>query len=77
MKQAQKDEAKITATDTYKTRASIGSDSSLQISHAVLDDQRIFTCMVVSMSNLNEYPVEVEVHSEYSFLNDHVQYMHE
>ncbi|KAM9455394.1 CD166 antigen homolog A isoform 1-T1 [Clarias gariepinus] len=62
VKQAQKDEAKITATDTYKTRASIGSDSSLQISHAVLDDQRIFTCMVVSMSNLNEYPVEVEVH---------------
>lgn len=68
MKQEQKDEAKITATDSYKDRASIGPDSSLLIRQAVLDDQRIFTCMVVSMANLNEYPVEVEVHSEYTFL---------
>ncbi|XP_026797556.3 CD166 antigen homolog A isoform X1 [Pangasianodon hypophthalmus] len=62
VKQEQKDEAKITATDSYKDRASIGPDSSLLISHAVLDDQRVFTCMVVSMSNLKEYPVDVEVH---------------
>lgn len=68
VKQEQKVEPKITATDSYKDRASIGPDSSLLISKAVLDDQRIFTCMVVSMSNLNEYPVEVEVHSEYTVL---------
>lgn len=72
MKQENKEEAKITATDGYKDRASIGPDSSLLIKNAVLDDQRVFTCMVVSMNNLNEYPVEVEVHSEYSFLNLHV-----
>lgn len=71
VKQEQKDEAKITATDSYKDRASIGTDSSLLISHADLSDQRVFTCMVVSMNNLQEYPVEVEVHSEYSFLNMH------
>lgn len=69
MKHLQKEEAKITATDSYKDRASIGPDSSLLIRQAVLDDQRLFTCMVVSMSNVNEYPVEVEVHSEYTFLN--------
>lgn len=75
VKQEQKTEPKITATDSYKDRASIGPDSSLLITHAVLDDQRVFTCMVVSMNNLNEYPVEVEVHSEYSFLNIHT-YIH-
>lgn len=68
LKQAQKDEPKIIAIDSYKDRASIGPDSSLLISQAALDDQRVFTCMVVSMYNLKEYPVEVEVHSEYSFL---------
>ncbi|XP_017344381.1 CD166 antigen homolog A [Ictalurus punctatus] len=62
VKQEQKDEAKITATDSYKDRASIGTDSSLLISHADLSDQRVFTCMVVSINNLQEYPVEVEVH---------------
>lgn len=69
VKQEQKDEPKITAIDSYKDRVNIEPDSSLLIHHAVLDDQRVFTCMVVSMSNLMEYPVEVEVHSEYSFLN--------
>lgn len=68
MKQAHKDEEKITATDSYKNRTSIEPDSSLLILQAVIDDQRLFTCMVVSMSNLKEYPVEVEVHSEYRFL---------
>lgn len=64
VKQEQKEEAKIVATDSYKDRASIGPDSSLLIKNAVLYDQRVFTCMVVSINNLNEYPVEVEVHSE-------------
>ncbi|KAK3521999.1 hypothetical protein QTP70_021405, partial [Hemibagrus guttatus] len=64
VKQENKEEAKITATDGYKDRASIGNDSSLLIKNAVLDDQRVFTCMVVSMNNLNEYPVEVEVHKK-------------
>ncbi|XP_047660990.1 CD166 antigen homolog A isoform X2 [Tachysurus fulvidraco] len=62
VKQHQKEEAKITATDGYKDRVSIGPDSSLLIKNAILDDQRVFTCMVVSMNNVNEYPVEVEVH---------------
>ncbi|KAI4884949.1 hypothetical protein NFI96_016665 [Prochilodus magdalenae] len=62
VKQAQKDEAKISATDGYKDRISIMPDSSLQITKATLADQRVFTCMVVSMSNLNEYLVKVDVH---------------
>ncbi|KAG9263631.1 CD166 antigen isoform X1 [Astyanax mexicanus] len=61
VKQAQKDEAKISATDSYKDRVNITSDSSLVITRATLSDQITFTCMVVSFSNLNEYPVEVEV----------------
>ncbi|KAK2823459.1 hypothetical protein Q7C36_020059 [Tachysurus vachellii] len=64
VKQAQKEEAKISATDGYKDRASIEPDSSLLIKNAILDDQRVFTCMVVSINNLNEYPVEVEVHKK-------------
>lgn len=63
VKQAQKDEAKISATDSYKDRISIASDSSLVITRATLSDQTTFTCMVVSSSNLNEYPVDVEVHN--------------
>lgn len=66
VKKPEKEEAKITATDGYKDRTSIGPDSSLLIKNAILDDQRVFTCMVVSLNNLKEYPVEVEVHSEYS-----------
>ncbi|XP_047679095.1 CD166 antigen homolog isoform X4 [Tachysurus fulvidraco] len=62
VKQHQKEEAKITATDGYKDRVSIGPDSSLLIKNAILDDQRVFTCLLVSMNNVNEYPVEVEVH---------------
>ncbi|KAI5099892.1 CD166 antigen-like A isoform X1 [Silurus meridionalis] len=62
VKQVQKEKAKIIATDSYKDRTSIDSDSSLIITGAILDDQRFFTCMVVSSNNVNEYPVEVEVH---------------
>ncbi|KAL7847560.1 hypothetical protein AOLI_G00222780 [Acnodon oligacanthus] len=61
VKQAQKDDAKVSATDGYKDRINITADSSLLITKATLGDQRVFTCMVVSINNLNEYPVEVEV----------------
>lgn len=65
VKQDQKDEATISATDGYKSRVSIAANSSLLITQASLADQRVFTCMVVSLTNLNEYSVEVKVYSEY------------
>ncbi|XP_066507185.1 CD166 antigen homolog A isoform X2 [Hoplias malabaricus] len=61
VKANKKDEAKISATDGYKERINISQDSSLVINKATLADQRVFTCIVVSFNNLNEYPVEVEV----------------
>lgn len=65
VKQAQKDEATVSATDGYKSRVSIAANSSLLIARGSLADQRVFTCMVVSLTNLEEYSVEVKVHSEY------------
>ncbi len=65
VKQAQKDEATISATDGYKSRVSIAANSSLLISQSSLADQRVFTCIVVTFNNLKEYSVEVKIHSEY------------
>uniref|UniRef100_A0A667WRV9 Activated leukocyte cell adhesion molecule a n=1 Tax=Myripristis murdjan TaxID=586833 RepID=A0A667WRV9_9TELE len=64
IKQVQKSEAMVQATDDYAQRVSIAANSSLLISHGSLKDQRIFTCMVVSASNLLEFPVNVSVQSE-------------
>ncbi|TRY91034.1 hypothetical protein DNTS_021664, partial [Danionella cerebrum] len=64
VKQAQKDEATVSATDSYKTRVSIAANSSLMIAQGSLADQRVFTCMVVSLTNLQEYPVEVKVYKK-------------
>lgn len=62
VKHPQKDEASVSATDGYKNRVSIAENSSLLITQGSLTDQRVFTCMVVSLSNLQEYSVEVKVY---------------
>ncbi|XP_016349031.1 CD166 antigen homolog isoform X1 [Sinocyclocheilus anshuiensis] len=64
VKQAQKDEATVSATDGYKSRVSIAANSSLLITRGSLADQRVFTCMVVSLTNLEEHSVEVKVHKK-------------
>ncbi|KAM9384398.1 CD166 antigen homolog A isoform 2-T2 [Pholidichthys leucotaenia] len=56
--------ATVQATDSYARRVSSDDKYSLHITQASLKDQRIFTCMVVSGSNLEEYPVSVVVHKE-------------
>lgn len=67
VKQEQK-EATVQATDGYAERVSIDNSFSLRISDASLMDQRTFTCMVVSLSNLQEFPVSVLVHKKPSAL---------
>ncbi|KAK7120583.1 hypothetical protein R3I94_020550 [Phoxinus phoxinus] len=64
VKQVAKDEATVSATDGYKSRVSIAANFSLMISRGSLTDQRVFTCMMVSTSNLDEYPVEVKVYKK-------------
>ncbi|XP_056322610.1 CD166 antigen homolog A isoform X1 [Danio aesculapii] len=64
VKQAQKDDATVSAIDGYKTRVSIAANSSLLIAQGSLTDQRVFTCMVVSSTNLEEFSVEVKVHKK-------------
>ncbi|CAM4729914.1 unnamed protein product [Leuciscus chuanchicus] len=64
VKQAVKEQATVSATDGYKNRVSIAANSSLLISQGSLTDQRVFTCMVVSFSNLEEFPVEVKVYKK-------------
>ncbi|XP_050976899.1 CD166 antigen homolog A isoform X1 [Labeo rohita] len=64
VKQALKDEATVSATDGYKSRVSIAANSSLMITQGSLADQRVFTCMVVSLTNLDEYSVEVKVYKK-------------
>ncbi|XP_047463332.1 CD166 antigen homolog [Mugil cephalus] len=64
IKQTQSDEATIQATDDYAKRVSIDDNFSLHVTQASLNDQNVFTCMVVSESNLAEYPVDVIVHKK-------------
>uniref|UniRef100_A0A8C1TAM9 Activated leukocyte cell adhesion molecule a n=1 Tax=Cyprinus carpio TaxID=7962 RepID=A0A8C1TAM9_CYPCA len=61
VKQAQKDDATVSATDGYKSRVSIAANSSLLITQGSLVDQRVFTCMVVSLTNLEEHSVELKL----------------
>ncbi|XP_026227714.1 CD166 antigen homolog A [Anabas testudineus] len=61
VKQASNDKATVQATDDYATRVSIDDKFNLLISKASLLDQKTFTCMVVSVTNLMEYPVTVVV----------------
>lgn len=64
IKQARSNKPTVQATDSYAQRVSIDDDLSLLITGASLNDQKTFTCMVVSESNLLEYPVSVLVHSK-------------
>lgn len=64
IKQAHNEKATVQATDEYNQRVSIDKDLSLLITRASLNDQRTFTCMVVSETDLLEYPVSVLVHSK-------------
>ncbi|KAG7237377.1 hypothetical protein INR49_032422, partial [Caranx melampygus] len=61
VRQARNDKATIQATDSYAQRISIDDHYSLHITNAALTDQRTFTCMVVSESNLREYSVTVSI----------------
>ncbi|CAL8305273.1 unnamed protein product [Gadus morhua 'NCC'] len=62
VKQAHKQEATVQAESDYAERVAIAANSSLLISGASLADRRVFTCMMVSTSNLLEYPVTVEIY---------------
>ncbi|XP_031733328.1 CD166 antigen homolog isoform X1 [Anarrhichthys ocellatus] len=64
IKQARNDQATVQATDDYAERVSIDDKFSLLITKASLKDQKTFTCMVVSGSNLMEYPVSVAVYKK-------------
>ncbi|KAG7516688.1 CD166 antigen [Solea senegalensis] len=64
VKQARNDQPTVQATDDYARRISIDDKSSLLITKASLKDQKTFTCMVVSESNLMEYPTSVAVHKK-------------
>ncbi|XP_077579068.1 activated leukocyte cell adhesion molecule b isoform X3 [Stigmatopora nigra] len=52
----------ISATDEYKGRISLATNSSLILSATKLSDQRTFTCMVVGSSDIGEYPVNVIIY---------------
>lgn len=64
IKQARSEQATVQATDSYAQRVSIDDKFSLVITRASLKDQKIFTCMVVSESNLKEFPVSLIVYSK-------------
>uniref|UniRef100_A0A671TM87 Activated leukocyte cell adhesion molecule a n=1 Tax=Sparus aurata TaxID=8175 RepID=A0A671TM87_SPAAU len=63
IKQARSEQATVQATDSYAQRVSIDDKFSLLITRASLKDQKIFTCMVVSETNLMEFPVSLIVYS--------------
>ncbi|XP_024921201.1 CD166 antigen homolog A isoform X2 [Cynoglossus semilaevis] len=64
IKQVRVDQPTIQATDDYAGRISTDEKSNLLISLASLEDQRTFTCMVVSDTNLQEFPVTVVVYKK-------------
>lgn len=64
IKQARSEQATVQATDSYAQRVSIDDKFSLLITRASLKDQKIFTCMVVSETNLMEFPVSLIVYSK-------------
>lgn len=64
IKQVHSETATVQATDDYTGRVSTDDSYSLRISGATLKDQKTFTCMVVSDTNVMEYPTAVLVHSE-------------
>lgn len=64
IKQARSAQHTVQATDEYAQRVSIDEKNSLLITKATLKDQNKFSCMVVSESNLVEYPSTVIVQSK-------------
>lgn len=64
LKQANTEQPTIQAIDDYAQRISIDDKFNLLITRASLKDKKTFTCMVVSDSNLNEFPVSVVVYSK-------------
>uniref|UniRef100_A0A672I296 Activated leukocyte cell adhesion molecule a n=1 Tax=Salarias fasciatus TaxID=181472 RepID=A0A672I296_SALFA len=61
VKQVRSQQTTVLATDAYAQRVSVDPSLGLLIRHASLLDQRTFTCMVVSASNILEFPVAVAV----------------
>lgn len=78
VKQDKQKEATVQATDGYAQRVSIDDKYNLLITEATLMDQHTFTCMVVSGTNLNEFPVSVLVHKKPAALQimDQTQVFH-
>lgn len=64
IKQVHSETATVQATDGYATRVSTDDSYSLLISQATLKDQKSFTCMVVSETNVMEYSTAVIVHKK-------------
>ena len=54
--------------DGYSNRVSMTDNGSMILEALTLEDQKVFTCMVVTMNSistyLHEYNVNVVVHSE-------------
>lgn len=61
IKQAHKPQATVQATDGYAQRVSIDEKLNLHIKQATLKDQRIFSCIVVTGADFQEYPISVVV----------------
>lgn len=70
IKQTHKDQAIDLAKGDYANRVSIDDKLSLLITDASLSDQKTFTCMMVSESNIREFPVSVVVHSKLHFYTE-------
>lgn len=68
IKQTHKDQAIDLTKGDYANRVSIDDKLSLLITDASLNDQKTFTCMMVSESNIREFPVSVVVHKKPSSL---------
>ncbi|XP_074527550.1 CD166 antigen homolog A isoform X1 [Halichoeres trimaculatus] len=64
IKQSHSESATVQATDGYASRVSTDDLYRLLISQATLKDQKTFTCMVVSETNVMEYPTTVVVHKK-------------
>ncbi|KAF3706811.1 CD166 antigen -like protein [Channa argus] len=64
IKQAHTDQHTVQATDDYAKRVNIDDEYNLLISRTSLKDQKTFTCMVVSGTNLMEYPVLVVINKK-------------
>ncbi|KAM4743075.1 CD166 antigen homolog A-like isoform 1-T2 [Anableps anableps] len=62
----------VSATDEYKNRVSMTANLSLLLADAKLTDQHTFTCMVVSGTDIEEYPINLVIQKspEVPFITD-------